>query len=340
MFIISGSSMSFMEDEILAAKNPLYGRMTAIYKMEPLPFDDAIKFFPDYSHEEQIETFAILGGIPHYLKQFDPSATLADNVQNQILTRGTVLFGEVDYILHQELREPAAYITILEAIAVGCTRFNEISERTQIESSKLSVYINNLVELGLVIKELPALSSAKDKSKKSQGEYIIADNFFRFWFAYAYPYLTALSMGQVANVWTNLIEKNLHHLSSRAFENVCSYYLWKQSAKGTTPFPIIELKRWWGKITRKDENGKLVTTSEEIDILATDATKTNFIFGECKFKNELFDLQEFTSLQSKLPVKGSVYYYLFSLSGFTDAVKKQASSSDNVKLISLNSLFE
>lgn len=196
------------------------------------------------------------------------------------------------------------------------------------------------MELGLVIKELPALSSAKDNSKKSQGEYIIADNFFRFWFAYAYPYLTALSMGQVENVWTNLIAKNIHHLSSRAFENICSYYLWKQSAKGNTPFTIIESKRWWGKITRKDENGKLITTSEEIDILATDATKTNYIFGECKFKNELFDLQELTSLQSKLTVKGSAYYYLFSLSGFTEAVKKQASISDNIKLISLNSLFE
>ncbi|MBO4262651.1 MAG: ATP-binding protein [Clostridia bacterium] len=185
MFILSGSSVSFMEDEILAAKNPLYGRMTAIYKMRPLPFDDAIKFFPDYSREEQVEAFAILGGIPHYLKQFDPSATLAENVKTRILTCGTVLFGEVDYILHQELREPAAYITILEAIAVGCNRFNEITERTQIESGKLSVYISNLIELGLVIKELPALSSAKDSSKKSQGEYIIADNFFRFWFACA-----------------------------------------------------------------------------------------------------------------------------------------------------------
>lgn len=340
MFIISGSSMSFMEDEILAAKNPLYGRMTAIYKMEPLPFDDAIKFFPYYSHEEQIETFAILGGIPHYLKQFEPSETLADNVKNRILTRGTVLFGEVDYILHQELREPAAYITILEAIAVGCNRFNEITDRTQIESGKLSVYLANLVELGLVIKELPALSSTKDTSKKSKGEYIIADNFFRFWFAYAYPYLTALSMGQTENVWNNIIEKNLHHLSSRAFENICIRYLWQKSAKGQTPFPIIEAKRWWGKATRKGEDGKTVTTSEEIDILANDATKSNYIFGECKFKNEPLDLPQLTALQSKLSVDGNVYYYLFSLSGFTDAVIQKANSSKNIKLISLNSLFE
>lgn len=340
MLIISGSSMSFMEDEILSAKNPLYGRMTAIYKMEPLPFDDAIKFFPGYSHEEQIETYAILGGIPHYLKQFDPSESLAENVKNRILTKGTVLFGEVDYILHQELREPAFYITILEAIAVGCNKFNEICDRTKIESGKMSVYLSNLIELGLVVKELPALSSIKDSSKKSQGEYIVVDNFFRFWFAYAYPYLTALDMGQVASVWKDIIEKNLHHLSSRAFENVCIFFLWKQSEKGKTPFSVIEARRWWGKLTKKDASGKPVTTAEEIDIIATDVTKTNFILGECKFKNETFDLQQFTALQGKNPVTGNVYYYLFSLNGFTEAVIQQAKTNKSIHLISLDDLFE
>lgn len=337
MLILSGSSMSFMEDEILAAKNPLYGRMTAVYKMEPLPFDDVIRFFPDYSLEEKVETYAVLGGIPHYLKQFDPSVSLAENVKKQILTKGTVLFGEVDYILHQELREPAFYITIMEAIAVGCNRFNEICERTQIESGKLSVYLTNLVELGLIVKQLPALSSAKDTSKKSQGEYIVADNFFRFWFAYAYPYLTALDMGQVETVW-NLVERNMHHLSSRAFENVCIDYIWKLSSKGSTPFPVIEAKRWWGKVTRK-EGGKLATTSEEIDVVATDVTKTKFILGECKFKNEPMDLQQLNALMGKFNMDSSEkYYYLFSLSGFTDAVLKSA--SDSILPIPFEALFE
>lgn len=340
MLIVSGSSVSFMQDEILGSKNPLYGRMTAVYKMEPLPFDDAIRFFPNYSHEEQIEAYAILGGIPHYLKQFDPSVSLADNVKNKILTKGTVLFGEVDYILHQELREPASYITILEAVAVGCNRFGEISDRTQIESGKLSVYLSNLVELGLIVKELPALSATKETSKRSQGEYIIQDQFFRFWFAYAYPYLTALAMGQTESIWNNVIEKDLHHLSARAFENICIYYLWKQSANGRTPFPIVAAGRWWGKITRKDENGKPVTVNEEIDIVATDATKANVIFGECKFKNEPFDLGQLTALQEKRVLNGNAFYYLFSLGGFTNAVQREAAHSDRIKTIPFDSLFQ
>ena len=49
-------------------KKSLYGRATGIYKMTEMPFSDVIKFFPDYPPEDQITVYAILGGIPHYLK--------------------------------------------------------------------------------------------------------------------------------------------------------------------------------------------------------------------------------------------------------------------------------
>ena len=65
MIILSGSSMSFFENEILGYKNPLYGRSTAIYNLEPLNYDEAIKFFPNYSNEEKLIAYSILGGIPH-----------------------------------------------------------------------------------------------------------------------------------------------------------------------------------------------------------------------------------------------------------------------------------
>ena len=51
MIILCGSAMSFMEKELLAEKNPLYGRATGIYKMEEMGFYDAVKFFPNYSME-------------------------------------------------------------------------------------------------------------------------------------------------------------------------------------------------------------------------------------------------------------------------------------------------
>ena len=42
MIILCGSAMSFIEKELLAEKNPLYGRATGIYKMKEMGFSSAL----------------------------------------------------------------------------------------------------------------------------------------------------------------------------------------------------------------------------------------------------------------------------------------------------------
>lgn len=97
--------------------------------------------------------------------------------------------------------------------------------------------------------------------------------------------------------------------------------------------------RWWGKVTKKENDGAFYTKSEEIDILATDKNKKNYIIGECKFTNAPFDLGQLKKVVQKYPTAEKAYYYLFSLSGFTDAVKELAEKSKNVYLIDFTELF-
>ena len=60
MIVLCGSAMSFIEKELLAEKNPLYGRAIGIYKMKGMGFYDAAKFFPDY--RGVISPLALAGG--------------------------------------------------------------------------------------------------------------------------------------------------------------------------------------------------------------------------------------------------------------------------------------
>lgn len=339
MIVISGSSLSFMEDEILSSKNPLYGRMTGNYKLEPMPFKDAIKFFPHYSTEEKIIAYSILGGIPHYLIQFDPNISLRENVVKNILSKGAVLFNEVEYILHQEFREPAVYNTIAEAIAYGSSRFNEISERSQLESSKLYPYLKAMIEIGLITHEFSVTETSKNMTKRTQGEYKLTDSFFAFWYSFCYPYLSELVQGEAQTVYEEIIQPNLHRISAAPFENICIYYLRHLRKIGQVPFRFLKIGRFWGKVTHKAEGKKPYTTSEEIDIYATDSTQTNYILGECKFTNEPFDMSQLKKLQAKLSLQGEVWYYLFSLSGFTDSVKEYAANNTNTILITAKDIL-
>ena len=337
MIVLCGSAMSFIERDLLSEKNPLYGRTTGIYKLKPLPFCDAQKFFPNYSTEDKIIAYAILGGIPHYLKQFKKNLSLEDNVKKNVLRRGCTLYNEVEFLIKQELREPAVYNTIIEAIALGNNSFNDILTKTQIEKSKLSVYLKNLIELYIVEKEFPALSKDKAKSNASGGSYVLTDNFFRFWYSFAFRNLTDLENDDADGVWENDIQDSLHHFASKVFEQLSIEYIYAMNKAKALPFRISSASRYWGK-TNQIVDGKTRSVNLEIDVLAPDSTKKKVIYGECKFTNEPFDMNEFKKLKSKVFIGDSVYYYLFSLSGFTDAVENEAANNSNIKLISATDL--
>ena len=337
MIVLCGSAMSFIEKDLLSEKNPLYGRTTGIYKVNPLPYTDALKFFPNYSDEDKLIAYSILGGIPHYLSQFGASLSLEENIKRNILRKGCSLYNETEFLIKQELREPAVYNTIIESIALGNTSFNELLMSTHLEKSKLSVYLKNLIEIAIIEKEASALSSDKDKVSSSKGNYILTDNFFRFWYAFAYRNLTDLENDDADGVWDSVIKKSLHHFASKPFEKVCRDYLYILNKQRRLPFRIGSALRYWGK-TNQSVNGKIQSVNLEIDILAPDANKENFIFGECKFTNEQFDMQEFRNLQSKVFVNGKIYYYLFSLYGFTSALTELALSHPDIVLLTASNI--
>lgn len=339
MLILSGSSMSFIEDEVLGYKKPLYGRTTGIYKLDPLPYFDAVKFFPYYSDEDKLLVYSVLGGIPHYLLQFDGTKSLRENIVNTILRRGSVLYNEVEFLLHEELREPSTYNSIIEAVALGNTEYNDILNKTQIEQRTLSVYLKNLVNLGIVKREMPAASPIKEQANSAKGLYTLTDNLFRFWYAFCYPNLSLLEKGDSQLVWETQVCENLHNYASKSFENVCIEYLYRQNADRALPAVFPNFSRWWGKVSHDGKNGKPFTVAEELDILAENKQNKTFLIGECKFTKEPFDMGQVNKLLHKLPLKGAVHYYLFSLNGFTDGVKSYAAENGNIVLVSARDLL-
>ncbi|MCD8205605.1 MAG: ATP-binding protein [Clostridia bacterium] len=339
MLILSGSSISFMEDEILGQQTPLYGRLTGIYKLAPLPYTDAVKFFPSYSDEEKMIAYSILGGVPYYLTQFNPSLSIEQNVKKNILKSNSVMYSEIEFLMREELREPAVYNLIISAIATGCNTNAEIFSRTQIENRTLSVYIKKLIDLGIIKREYPVLTSATDRDKSAKGNLILCDNYFRFWFAYVDKYRSRLGMGDTDGVWEDEIEGKLHLFASKIFENVCIDYMYILNMRKNLPFRFSEIGRWWGKIRTQDDDGKISSRTEEIDMLASDKYGKRYIIGECKFTSSPFDMGQFKNMQTKLPVDGEIYYYIFSLNGFTEAVTMESENNSHVTLVTLSDVL-
>ena len=119
------------------------------------------------------------------------------------------------------------------------------------------------------------------------------------------------------------------------FEIICKdYLLWKNS-RGELPILFTDIGRWWG--TDADSKSQV-----EIDLIARE--NNEYMICECKWKNEPLDYGVLQSLKKKADIfrksRGKTWYVLFSKSGFTEAVWKEAEISDNIMLISLDDLYE
>lgn len=344
MIVLCGSAMSFIEKELLAEKNPLYGRATGIYKMTEMGFYDAIKFFPNYSDKDKVLAYSILGGIPHYLRQFSPKLSLAENIKRNILTKGSVLYSEVDFLLHQELRETPIYNSIIEAVALGNTKLNDISQKSLVEdTSKTSVYLKNLIELGIVEREFSVDSKSKEKANSNRGTYRLTDNFFRFWYAFGFTNFSQLEDGDVDGVYDYVIAPALHEFASFTFEDVCKEFVREKQKKNELPFRYSKMGRWTGKTTVRDKDApKGVRVAEtEIDILGIGKSGKEYLVGECKFRNTPFDYSEYLDTVTKLtPLKETAkfYYALFSESGFDSKIVSEADNNNNIALYNLNQI--
>jgi uncharacterized protein len=111
--VLCGSYIGMMETEVLGYQAPLYGRRTHSTLLEPLDLPSAAQFFPNYSPEEQFLAWALLGGMPYYLRVFSDRQDIFSNIRTHILdSQSGELFNEPRLLLMEELREPRNYFSI------------------------------------------------------------------------------------------------------------------------------------------------------------------------------------------------------------------------------------
>lgn len=331
--ILCGSSMSFMQNQILGYESPLYGRRTAQFKIEPLTYKETAVFHPELSDEENAYIYGITGGIPHYINKLVVKKGLDTALIENLFDRSSYLFEEPENLLKQELREPAVYNAIIRAIAEGASKLNEIATKVGLESGPCSKYVNVLIDLGIIKKEMPITESSTKKTI-----YMIEDNFFRFWYRFVPQNMSSISAGRFEKLYEKAVKSKLHDYMGLVFEKMCKEYLLHYA--DDLPFELSDIGQWWGTDAKTKKE-------VQIDVVAVPVQEpnkcvTDYIIGSCKFKNEKIGVNELKRMEEYAEVfgKGENYHYMiFSLGGFTDELIN-ASHNGDVKLISLADMYK
>lgn len=325
MLILSGSDMDFMKHEVLADQRRLPGRSTAVIRLQPLEYWDTPAFFPQYTHEELVLTYMMVGGMPGHLSRFSMDDLVMENLYWNLLHPTAVLFGHARSLLLERLREPRIYFLLLRAIAAGKTRLGEIAEATGLRSQVASKYLDLLQGMGLVERMVPVTEPSPDRSR--QGRYRITDNYLAFWFRFVLPYQGYLEEDRTHNVMNELVLPRLSEYAGPYFAEICRRFLQRHRGSALAPVEFDRVGAWW-------------SSTETVAIVAVQGDQVVLV-GESAWTMEAMTIRELNDLRRRAAALGGgpgVRYALFSRSGF-DANLIRLAEAEGVLLYQLDDLF-
>lgn len=335
--VLCGSLVSQME-ALLPAEGPLHGRLRRL-DVWPLTFAESKGMTSaSDSPEERITRFAVAGGMARYLAELG-HGPLRDAVCENVLDHRSQLFDDPRAVLEQELRSPATYFSILEALADGPASTEHLTDRLQMRSSQLTFYLDTLREMRLLSSSRPVGAPDGSRSYKHR----VSDGFIRFWFRFVFGNQEGLQEGlSPRDVWEGDIEPYLADFVAPTFEDLCARY-----ARRGYGARAQKVGGWWGPALNKHRQARTRLT-EEIDVVGAHR-RDLVLVGECKWtadpmpKRVLDDLRDYKlpaleqERRLKVPKQGP-QILLFSRTGFSDELVATADDDDTVRLVSLDQL--
>lgn len=325
--VLCGSMIAQMED-LLAERNPLYGRQTLRLEVKALPLRDAAGFFPGYPAEDRILAYAIFGGVPFYLRLCDPGASLEENVTNLLLTDTGTLVDEPNVLLQSELRETQRYASILAAIADGCTKLGEIGGRVRDikDSVSLSPYMRRLERMRLVrvVHSLDASPRSRD------ARYFVDDPLVAFWHRFVRPNMSSVMQGFGHDIWRHQVAPQLDGYMGGAFEEICRGHA-RRHAQEVLPSPAQEIGQIWSADYDIDVAGRLLDGS--------------MLYGECKWRRGAIGADVLATLIER--AERTEYgrgvedrrFILYARTGFKAGVHERAEEDGRVVLMTPSTML-
>lgn len=317
MLALSGSQMGMMQKKILAYDAPLYGRDTAQLKLPPMPFTATRDFFPNYNDADRVAIYTMWGGVPAYWERMDLSLPVMENLRRQLLSYQSWMTDESRTLLNDFITEPHNYVAVLRAIADGLQTSGEISQRVGLASNELSFYLSKLREAGFVIREVPIRQI--DYKNSRSGRYFVTDPYLRFYYRFLAAYQSRLALGQQQQV-AEAIESALpEFIETNTWRELCRYWLMEASHNDALPLSVEHVGSEW-------------KSDFMIDVVGIDYTSKSLIIGDCFWRNEPIGPKAVEKLVRKTSTilpdhEGwSVYYLVFSATGWTAKAESQANA--------------
>jgi len=330
--VLCGSSLSFMEDEVLSEKSPVFGRRTMQLRLTPFDYLQTAMFVPSWSERDKAIAYGITGGIAKYVSLLDENQSLDENICSLYFSKSGYLYEEADNLLTQEFRDTDLYGRMIEAISGGANQIHEIADKTGLPAQNVVHALKNLMETGIILK----LHAITEEGNRKKTRYILSDEMLRFWHRFIPDAVGAIEIGLGRAYYERNVKPMLSDYMGAVFEKMCRQYTLRAGILGEFACTVTAVGTWWGtNPARREET--------DIDVVGLDKRRKTALIGECKFRHEDLDKSVFDALEERSYLLHDRYtvvqYLLFSASGFSRWIVENAEEKRMV-IIPIQKLYE
>jgi AAA+ ATPase superfamily predicted ATPase len=322
-FLISGSDVGMLKNELEDHNSPLYKRRTFEMNVTKLKYSESLEYLKNIDNETKIKYLSFTSTYPYYLSAMDFDIPFEENIKRLLFNEYGTFFTLPDQLLSNSLNTQDVYNAILYAVSKRKRSNKEIAEYIHEDEAKVSKYIKTLLQSELLDKR-----ETYNGNKKTV-YYEIGDPMLRFWYMFIFNNMEKIRMNGEF-VYNNLRE-DIKQFICYGFEEVSRLYMDELNSKGLLGNIFAPFKPY--KVEKS-----ILNRSIEIDGLSNDDEK--LIVMECKYRKEKFTLSMLKHLEESASVFPSKYnrvYYLFSKNGFDDEIKKI--QSDKYHIVELDDMF-
>ena len=220
--VVCGSATSWMLDNLINNKGGLYGRLTGEMKLSPFSLRECEEFYESrnikMSRYNVAQAYMVLGGIPFYMDFFNPSLSLAQNIDALFFDRRPKLGDEFERLFNSVFDNAEGCMKIIRVLGqrhAGYTR-DEIAKKAKMNANgDFSKMLKALIGSDFVVKYVPFGKGVREE------HYKLSDCFCWFWIHFK----EARNITETDYWQHHLKESEVAGWRGIAFEEVCLQHI-------------------------------------------------------------------------------------------------------------------
>jgi AAA+ ATPase superfamily predicted ATPase len=273
--LIVGSHISAME-KLLESDAPLFGRMAGKVLVRPFSFVEITPYVRHYELEKRLAVYAIVGGIPDYLRRWDDRANLMSNIREIFISDDSPFRNEHMVLISDVLRrESPDYEAVLEAVGRGRHDLDAIAIDSVLASGRAAGILTQLTEVRLVERRIRATVPMSHHAQARHAHYHLADPFLRFYHRFVAPNRSRIAQDLGAALEQQFTAQTRAFVGAE-FEELCRTWTLVQARHGRLLFLPDFVGSDWGP-------------QHQADVVAVNWRQHQVLIGEAKWEDDDFD---------------------------------------------------